>query len=173
MTIITVDMEKNLREIARVTDKSLVQEAIGFAAELLVGEASRRAPVEFGALQNSDVVEKPRGRSVKFGFNARYSAIMDSGWKTKYIYPRRAKALFVPISRRAKRYGSRARAPRSLKYGKDFLLLKRVGPMPVAVKGRSQGPNKYFSGTIEDKRAAAARVIAQKFDAGIERATKS
>ncbi len=169
-SIETSKIEASLGALSKMVDSSDYKRAIEGAAEIATSLGQKRAPRGFGNLANSDFVEKAkveRSRgiiSVRFGFSSRHASIMDSGWKTKVIRPKKAKRLFIPISERAKRIGSTSGASRrllgstgrgGLAYGKDFVLAKKVvTPAPregghVGRDGERKGPNFYFSGAVK------------------------
>jgi hypothetical protein len=77
-------------------------------AYFVLRKAAIRAPRRFNSpgLKGSFAVERGRRRNeVNFGFNTSYAEIMDRGWRTPIIRPKRAKALFIPLTRRGARRG--------------------------------------------------------------------
>lgn len=141
--------------------------------------AGKIAPRFLGELKGSSEVERPTPKYVRFGFNKKYAEIMDRGWRVSVIRPRKAKALFIPLTRRAARIGPIKTGVRSIKQGRkprkkrvsvgglrraiqgkfitkakqqtnaEFIFRMKVKTRK-AVKGSRTGPNYYFSGTIRD-----------------------
>lgn len=84
------------------------RELLTKGAYFVLSKASRKAPVSgvgSPGLAGSQLVSAPQGNSVRFGFDRPYAEIMDRGWKTPTIRPRKAKALFIPITARGARRG--------------------------------------------------------------------
>lgn len=154
---------KNIREIQRRSKEGAsYTHAMEFTARQIMAEAKRRAPYRFGELRESDFIRPRQGfgrsLSVTMGFAAQHAAVMDQGWQVEVIRPVRARALFIPLSRRASRLSSASGGRlgqllktrgSALKRGVDFVFAQSVRP-PKPVKGRRKGPNYYFSGTIQD-----------------------
>lgn len=160
------------------------------AAEFVISKAQKRAPTGFGRLKNTDFVERVTERndsfSVELGFSAPYAAIQDLGWKTATIKPRKAKKLFIPLSRRARRVGPTKGATRAvvggtgrggLQVGKDFVFADKVKTPKaqegghVGADGEQKGPNFYFSGALKKsaKSGVILRIVNRVVRAGIGR----
>lgn len=168
------DFTRGVKKLLEQFDSSHVARAGEVATEAILAESQRKAPFRFGQLRNSANSERRRlttpGAFLRFGFTVKYAAVMDQGWKVRRIVPKRAKGLFIPLTRRAARMGPRkrtaavtasqrtplrrrgpqARASRKKTTGKDFIIVPSVKP-PKARYGRKKGPNRYFSGTLQRK----------------------
>lgn len=83
----------------------IIRQAIYAAGASIGRKAAIRSPKLFGELQNSLEIENVVNNTVRFGFNKSYAEVMDSGWKTPIIKPKKAKALFIPLTRKGARQG--------------------------------------------------------------------
>lgn len=143
--------------------------ATRFAAGRLVLDAKKRAPENIRELKGSGFTERPKGGgsnfSVGFGFKSSHARVMDTGFKVRFIRPRRAKALFIPKTKRAARIRAAGRlGPGSgLRKGIDFdFVSKPIRSAGKPVRRRRKGPNLYFSETIKQhtgKRSKISRNI--------------
>lgn len=134
-----------------------------FAAEDLINKAQLKAPVNFGDLQRSQFLKKSinaKGdrNGYRIGFNKNYAKQMDTGFDTKIIKPKKAKALYIPITRRGARTGptsggirrlSQSRGQGGPQVNRDFVFRKSMKAPRVKTYGSQRGPNRFFSGTIE------------------------
>lgn len=167
------DTSKFEDDIKRIT-KGLQQDpAVGRVlykvGEELMKEAKRKAPREQGNLRNSAVIGQARKQSTfrwqQFNrFTAKYSNIQDTGFKKRKIFPKKAKALFVPLNERARRMGP-ARSIRSLTNGVDYIFRRSVTTPPLR-KNQRLGPNLYFTGTVKEwiSKGTIKSKITSRFD---------
>lgn len=145
---------QNLAGLEQAFSGREMASAVGILAERMTATARLRAPFRFGQLRDSDFADPVQilGRAkfrARFGFAANHAKIMDTGWDVSEIRPRTAKALFIPLSRRAARQGPRGRNLIIGGQNPDAIFVKRVRT-PKPKRGRRKGPNFYFTSTVED-----------------------
>jgi len=141
--------------------RTTTDKLLHFGATMIVTESKLKAPVDFGELRDSEKVirkriDKKRGMYI-FGFNRVYAEVMDRGFRERIIRPKKAKALYIPITRLGKRTGPQKGSRRGLSQsrnsggavaGRDFIFAKSVKAPKMKSYGSKRGPNRYFSGTI-------------------------
>jgi len=119
--------------------------------EMILAESRLHAPVELGELRDSDTKNlislNDDVARWELGFTERYAEVQDRGWKTRIIRPVNAGALFIPLTRRARRAGSGGYL--GLIHGTDYILRNSVRTPRVRRYGSDVGPNRFFSGTIK------------------------
>lgn len=119
--------------------------------EMILSEARLHAPVELGELRDSE------GKNLlhlsgdearwEIGFSENYAEVQDQGWKTRIIRPMNTSALFIPLTRRARRAGSSNWL--GLDEGTDYIMRNQVKAPRMRRYGSDIGPNRFFSGTIK------------------------
>jgi len=138
--------------------QNMVDEIARFGAESIIAEAILKVPVDMGELQQSTDIQRLSKGVYRFGFFKSYAKVMDQGFNKKIIKPVKAKALFIPITRRGKRSGparggirrlGASRASGGAIAGKDFIFRKSMKAPRMKAYGSRRGPNRYFSGTVK------------------------
>lgn len=108
------DLGRSLRSLTK-NERPKITKAVFQSAYWLVSEMVRNAPMNLGSLRNASTVgPSKQWYAAELGFNARHADVMDRGFKTKYIKPKKAKALYLPLTRAAIRRGPLHGALRNL-----------------------------------------------------------
>ena len=158
------DVNELMRKINSLKiDKAKAAKIVQFAGEKVLADMTDKVPVDFGDLRNSSFLKKqlatkPEKATVRIGFNKNYAKQMDTGFEKRIIRPVRAKALYIPITRKGKRTGPTRGGIRRLQAtrtgggavaGRDFVFRKSVKAPSVKTYGSRNGPNRYFTGTMD------------------------
>ncbi len=149
------EFTKKLRSLQSIWGlKALTKEATAIAHEL-ISKAVDKAPSDVGELKGSGAVESNLGKGiVRFGFNKVYANFQDGdGRSVQVIRPKRKKALYVPLTQKGRKGHRLGRNPKNegLEFKVDYTLKKevRVSTKPYS---STNGPNKYFTGTLSRNR---------------------
>lgn len=155
----TVDVDtKNLQKgITKLLKDVETGGRILFEMELIANEVLNRAiespvPRDTSDLERSatTVIDKSK-KEVVFGFNKVYAAFQDAPGRTApyIIRPVRKKALFIPLTKRARLHrAGNDPAREGLQRDVDFVIRKQV-TIPIKPYGSELGPNHYFSETLK------------------------
>ena len=169
-TLDTNDITKKLQKLVKAfkPDQPTMKKAMRFSAEWMLGMAQNKAPVDQGSLGASSSTQEVKD-GVEFGFNTSYAAVQDLGFKGEKLRPRKAKALYVPISDKGRRYHTLGKNPATegLMWGIDYVL---AGEVQIRNKpyGSDRGPNKYFSETLERNKETIFKIIRDKLKAEMD-----
>jgi phage gpG-like protein len=116
-----------------------------------------------GALLNSirfELKQKKNGFSSVIGSDVKYAAMQEFGG---LILPKRAKKLFIPISRKGQREGPSRNSQKSdLVWGKDFVLARRA----------KRKPKPYLYPAFEDNIDKIVNILAESVSEAVEKASK-
>jgi hypothetical protein len=157
----SIAFARSLEKVKRQV-RSATQVAVREVALQALKQSDKRAPKGFtGDLKRSRFLRNNNSTStsgVEFGYRSRYANIMDRGFRKHIIRPIRAKALFIPRNARAQRMREAgALGPGSgLVIGRDFDLVARTRSAGPGRRFQRKGPNRYFSGTLEEFRKRRA-----------------
>lgn len=155
---------------------------VKFAAEKVLADMTDKVPVDFGDLRNSSYIKKTLNQKSDrnayiVGFNKNYAKQMDTGFEKNVIRPVKAKALYIPITRKGKRTGPTKGGVRRLQAsrtgggavaGRDFVFVKSVKAPSVKTYGSRSGPNRYFTGTMERLQRSPKKFLKRFEDAFIQ-----
>lgn len=157
------DVKRLINQIERMTaTRTTTDNLLRFASEYILTAARIKAPVNYGELRDSELVQpvsvSEDGGVYRFGFSKNYAWVMDKGFKKSVIRAKPGKALYIPITRRGVRTGglrrgglrnlSESRNSGGAVLDRDFVLRKSMRTPPLRPYGNPRGPNRYFSGTI-------------------------